>query len=249
MYANDIMNDFDHYYEAVTAKNNTVNFSIPHWHEVKNSKKKFFFTSLPDSVEVAKQHAELFALKEGDIVFDIGAYCGLSAILFADIVGSSGKVIAVEPDPNNYKGLLANIIYHKKQTIIEPLEAALWTEDDFIKFDAEASTGSGVVQVLDSRSGNVKFVKAMKLESIVEYGNIPKIDALKIDIEGSEYFVLPKIGEVLNKYKPILIVEIHFWHSSIKLDYYLKILDNFNYNYEILIQAGTEFPLIKATPR
>lgn len=40
--------------------------------------------------------------KEGDIVFDCGAYCGVSTYYFSKLVGKSGKVYAFEPDDLSY---------------------------------------------------------------------------------------------------------------------------------------------------
>jgi FkbM family methyltransferase len=41
----------------------------------------------------------------GDVVVDIGAHIGYYTLLFASLVGESGKVIAFEPDPANFRVL------------------------------------------------------------------------------------------------------------------------------------------------
>lgn len=40
-------------------------------------------------------------LKESDVVFDVGAHIGYYTLLSSEIVGSTGKVFAFEPDPRN----------------------------------------------------------------------------------------------------------------------------------------------------
>ena len=48
-------------------------------------------------------------IHKGDVVIDIGANIGYYTIMFAKLVGDSGKVIAFEPDPTNYELLKKNI--------------------------------------------------------------------------------------------------------------------------------------------
>lgn len=51
-------------------------------------------------------------LKAGDTVIDAGANAGLFTVMASSLVGESGRVIAVEPDPENIvtlKGALQSI--------------------------------------------------------------------------------------------------------------------------------------------
>ena len=50
-----------------------------------------------------------YKFREGDIIIDAGAYFGYFTILAAKKVGKTGKVIAFEPDPRNYKILQKNV--------------------------------------------------------------------------------------------------------------------------------------------
>lgn len=47
-------------------------------------------------------------LREGALVFDIGAYQGVVALMLAHEVGPTGKVIAVEPNPHEYAVAMRN---------------------------------------------------------------------------------------------------------------------------------------------
>ena len=48
-------------------------------------------------------------IKPGMNIVDIGAHIGTYTVLAAEKTGSSGKVIAIEPEPKNYDLLLQNI--------------------------------------------------------------------------------------------------------------------------------------------
>jgi len=54
--------------------------------------------------------------KLGDIVFDIGAYVGDTALWFSKAVGPQGKVYAFEPEPSNFEKLKANLERNKVTT-------------------------------------------------------------------------------------------------------------------------------------
>ncbi len=48
-------------------------------------------------------------IKEGDIVIDVGANIGYYTLIFAQLVGKTGKVFAFEPEPKNFEILKKNI--------------------------------------------------------------------------------------------------------------------------------------------
>lgn len=64
--------------------------------------------------------------KEPRVIVDAGAYIGISSILFAQEYPAA-KVIALEPDDEDYEILLRNVQDYRN---IVPVKAALWTDDD-----------------------------------------------------------------------------------------------------------------------
>ncbi|WP_026732951.1 FkbM family methyltransferase [Fischerella sp. PCC 9605] len=64
-------------------------------------------------------------LKEGDTFVDIGANVGMMTFAGAKAVGTSGKVIAVEPNPDNLQLLYAGIVKNKfKNVCVMPFAAS-----------------------------------------------------------------------------------------------------------------------------
>lgn len=51
----------------------------------------------------------LFQPREGELVVDVGAYIGFYTIRASKLVGSQGKVIAIEAEPSNFDALLFNL--------------------------------------------------------------------------------------------------------------------------------------------
>jgi len=72
-------------------------------------------------------------------------------------------------------------------------------------------------------------VLGLKLDTVIDLLKInPKdIDAIKIDVEGAEYFVLQGMEKLLKEGKPILIIEI--WDDSEYREKTLKLLEKYGY--------------------
>jgi len=55
-------------------------------------------------------------VRPGMSVVDIGANIGYYTLLLSQLVGRDGSVTAFEPDPNNYRLLLKNIVFNRVKT-------------------------------------------------------------------------------------------------------------------------------------
>lgn len=67
--------------------------------------------------------------KPGDIVFDVGASIGDTALWFSKLVGSEGRVYAFEPEPTNFTKLTGNLQSNKLKNVI-PLQLALSDQEE-----------------------------------------------------------------------------------------------------------------------
>jgi len=167
-------------------------------------------------------------IHEGDIVLDVGANQGIYSLAFAQLIGSSGKVIAVEPfsEMNNY--FKHNIKINNFQNI-EILEKVI---SDKIGYE-EIDFGSGIVSASIVR--NFKNSIKQKVESITideVCKNLNKLNFIKIDIEGAELKALKGAEQVLNNFKPKLSLEVD-QHSFDHINSFLK-----KYGYKPFVFEG-----------
>jgi len=148
-------------------------------------------------------------LREGDTFVDVGAYIGYYTIFARNLVGESGKIIAFEPNPISFKLLKKNIDLNGYYNCI--LENIALSENGgkaklFIgKFtDADSSLIPLKNRVNRSYYNIVttEFDKYSKLHNIIP-------DMIKIDVEGSEYYVLKSMKNTLALYHPKILIEIH----------------------------------------
>lgn len=68
-------------------------------------------------------------LKEGDTVTDAGANTGIFTTIASFLVGDTGRVIAIEPDPENLMTLQMNIAINTLKNV-KVIERALFSESD-----------------------------------------------------------------------------------------------------------------------
>jgi FkbM family methyltransferase len=121
-------------------------------------------------------------IKMDDIVIDAGANIGMFSLLASRRVGNEGKVIAVEPQKDNFNFLEENIRMNELKNI-RTINRALYSEDDqTLSFE-----GIGVSGHLSSKKTD-NSVATISLGSIVSELSGQNF-WIKMDIEGGEEFV------------------------------------------------------------
>jgi len=142
-------------------------------------------------------------IKKGDVVLDLGANIGYYTLIFAKLVGESGKVFAFEPEPANFSLLKKNMEINGYNNIIL-IQKAVSDRDKIIKLYLH-KYNKGAHTIYKSYD-NQEFVeiKTVKPDDYFENYN-GKIDFIKMDIEGSEGLALQGMSKILEKNKNIKI--------------------------------------------
>ena len=152
-------------------------------------------------------------IKKGDVVIDIGANLGYYSILFARWVGNKGKVYSVEPVS------VYNKIFDeraRKYGNITLMPYALGNEEKTVELVSVVSSGylrTGLSHIYrpERETGETNGFRQqapMKIASVL-FKDLPKINYIKIDIEGDEWMVLSDMKDLLQKHKPVLQVEMN----------------------------------------
>lgn len=136
-------------------------------------------------------------------ILDCGANIGLFSMIYAEKYPAA-KIIAVEPERENYKVLCMNT---KENNNIITLQNGIWNRKADLKVIPRDTGAYGfMVQECVDGQGDVEGISISNL--MVKY-DFPRIDILKMDIEGSELEVITRnSAEWLNK-TGILILETH----------------------------------------
>jgi FkbM family methyltransferase len=149
--------------------------------------------------QIAEAGLVLKLLKPGFHVVDVGANIGYYVLLFRKGIGPDGKVVAIEPSPENLPELLLNVERNSLDKNVEIIEAAVG-----------ATTGSvglqrGINSGLTSDNHAAYVVRLDTLDNLIR----GRVDFIKIDVEGFESFVLKGATRIISECRPILFVEIH----------------------------------------
>jgi FkbM family methyltransferase len=152
-------------------------------------------------------------LKEGDLALDIGAHCGEYSILMAARCGSTGHVVAFEPDPYARELLAKNLGLNPG--IKWPTVEACACSDEIgegILFSRGGNSQSSLARSAvefrpNDRSEEIR-VRTITLDSyLAEYG-LGDPRCVKIDAEGAEIRILKGASQVLGSAADI-ICELH----------------------------------------
>lgn len=131
-------------------------------------------------------------LSEGDCFVDVGANIGSFSLSAARKIGPSGRVLAIEPFPDNCADLLENRRLNGLQDVIEIASVAVNDVDAFLQFAVPDASNRGMsreVRGLGDRSDKYR-VKGVLLSELIQNVGLSRVDAMKVDVEGSELRVL-----------------------------------------------------------
>jgi FkbM family methyltransferase len=147
------------------------------------------------------------------VFVDVGAHIGYYSLKAAHKVGSNGRVIAVEPNPETLKKLRANLDASKALKIVQVAPFACSDKEADLEFFAapRSNTGeSSLARNNATQEGNdVKTyqVHARPLDDILEEAGVKRVDTIKIDVEGADFMVLKGAERTINRFHPVIYVE------------------------------------------
>jgi FkbM family methyltransferase len=176
-----------------------------------------------------------FTPKEGDIVIDIGAHIGRYTITSSKQIGNTGKVVAIEADPDNFELLKRNIALNNLTNVL-PLNYAVFSTRTRIKLYEQSASAkyNSVMLTRAAKTKNYVEVNADTLDSILKHNGINQVNWIKIDVEGAEFEVLKGSAETLSRENISLLVEVHNIKDP---SHYRNIVDFLNHhNYEITFE-------------
>lgn len=147
-------------------------------------------------------------LNADSVVVDIGANIGYYSLMAAQ-KAAAGNIYSFEPVTNNLQKLERNISLNGL-AIIHPIQAAISnvSGSTTIYISDDDNSGMSGLRSAENFSGQSETVKCLTLdEAVLEY-NLPKIDLIKIDVEGSEVNVLQGMKRIRTEQRPLLLIEV-----------------------------------------
>jgi FkbM family methyltransferase len=145
-------------------------------------------------------------VQPGQTVLDIGANLGAHTIALAQLVGSSGKVLAFEPQRIPYYCLCANVVLNNLMNVVCH-QAAVGTAAGTLslpELDYQAEYNFGGIELTDDYSNCLNYsVPVVRIDEL----SLDACHFIKIDVEGMEKQVLAGAAGTIRRFQPLLYVE------------------------------------------
>lgn len=196
-------------------------------------------------VRDVKRYEKYYSVALGDIVLDAGANVGILSLIYSKKVKTSGAIFAFEPDAKNFLHLMKNIDLNPDVENICLQERGLWSETDEILFYEAGSVGSSVFP--NNETAIKKNIGVTTIDDFVSSQNLPKLNFVKMDIEGAEIQAVIGAKRTIKKMQPnFAIASYHFVNGVQTYKKIESIFQDLNYPFhteffpdgEIITYAG-----------
>ena len=159
---------------------------------------------------VESQFVEGF-LKPGMVVLDIGAHHGYYTLLASQKVGPLGRVIAFEPSPRERSRLLQHLQMNSCANV-QVEETALGEADGRAELYVVRGRGTGCNSLRPPavrEATDATQVRVTRLDDYIRNHDLPRVDFVKMDVEGAELTVLQGATEFLERRpRPVIFCEV-----------------------------------------
>lgn len=220
---------------------------------------------LADVYEAGLTRFVASVLRPGDVFVDVGANIGYYTLVAASLVGGSGRVIACEPEEQNFTLLQANVetnqyrqvrllqtaVGDKAGTVtlhVNPLNRGGNSVLPFMKY--KTGTHSYNREQMEQKYGGDTLeqkVEMRTLDDILEAEHISSVRVMKIDVEGFEEAVFKGMEKMLER-KSVEYILCEIGSGSAR-SVILEIMKSIGYTPCRIDAKGVTMPITTNFPR
>jgi len=153
--------------------------------------------------ETPETHLVKQLVKWGWVCVDAGAHVGYYSLLFSQLVGPGGRVLAFEPCSDVRRSLMRNLSLNSGNRV-DVHDFALSDYCGWAHLERNA-TNSGGSQLASCG----ERVRVRTLDSFLEENSTSRVDFIKADVEGCETRLLRGGMRTLRRFKPPMLLEIN----------------------------------------
>jgi FkbM family methyltransferase len=170
---------------------------------------RFWMTKESDDAlfhDLAEQEMAIYgtghmAVRPGDVVLDCGANVGVFVRTALD--RGAAWVIAIEPAPENLECLRRNFRSEIEAGRVLVCAKGVWDKEDVLPLSIEAGNSASDSFVFEhKREERLVQVPLTTIDRLVDELGLPRVDYVKMDIEGAELKALEGAQRTLARYRP-----------------------------------------------
>ena len=150
--------------------------------------------------------------ESGDYVLDCGAFTGNTAMYFADKIGEKGRCYSFEGLPAVFDRFNENM---KKFSQDENVIKCIFTVvSDYIGTARITNSDDPCLSGASLGEEGIE-VPCTTIDNFVESNTLPRVDFIKMDIEGGEMGALLGARETIRKYRPKLAISVYHKYEDL----------------------------------
>jgi FkbM family methyltransferase len=152
---------------------------------------------------------------ENDIIVDVGAYTGDTAMAYLRRLANKARVIALEPLPSNFEMLIRTIANNGYASQITPLPFAAGSERGVAVIMSDNTSEDPRATLRQATSMSKTSVMVETIDDLFSNSKT-RVDFIKIDVEGFEPSVIRGAENTLRTFRPGLAIAAyhdvdHLW--------------------------------------
>jgi FkbM family methyltransferase len=130
------------------------------------------------------------SLRPGQTFVDVGANIGWHTLMAASRVGSSGRVVAIEPAASTFLELQSNVQLNRFRNVTMHQLGLSDREGSVEIFRNNEDDSGGNTMFRSADHVPLETVQARRGDDVLSEAGVEVIDLLKVDVEGAEMLVL-----------------------------------------------------------
>jgi FkbM family methyltransferase len=160
---------------------------------------------LPFNLAEMERHVYGQSIKPGDIVLDCGASDG--DFTREALQMGAAKVVAIELAPDTIECLRRNLASEIAAGRVAVYPKGVWDHDDSLTLEVDDTNFAADSVVLHTGSMHPSVqVPLTTIDKIVAELKLPRVDFIKMDVEGAEANAIAGARETLTKFKPRMAI-------------------------------------------
>jgi FkbM family methyltransferase len=181
-------------------------FRLHPYHNV-CEKRVLFTPQLFDGQERKILASRIACTAEGFRFIDVGANIGAYALFVAALAGPRARILAIEPQPDIFDRLAANIAFNPFGTVKAIACAVSNKAGELTLFLDPRNKGESSIKIIGSSQAQSIRVPALTLRDVMTQEGLSGLDAIKLDVEGAEDLILePFLHDAPETLWPKLII-------------------------------------------
>lgn len=146
----------------------------------------------------------LAQVRPGDVVIDCGAHVGL----FTRVALNKGArlVVAVEPERTNRIAFERNFATELRSGKVKLIAEGVWEKSGRLPLRLSTVNSGSHSLVFEKNIRGVETIPVITLDALAEAQKLPRVDFIKMDIEGAERYALRGAAQILQRWRPRLAI-------------------------------------------